>query len=420
MRLPDWISEPVFERFLAQRSEPDWLQTLRRAGLSQFQQYGFPTLKTEEWKYTSAAPFLKTDFKEAENNIFPEEVFASLQWPEANRLVFWEGKFLPAFSRVESSLRLESLSAVCQSAPDRVRPYLGKAAVQTAPGLLGCNTAFWEEGFFLSVSAGQQVKSPIQCLFLHSGRTANWIPFRNILVLEENAQASLMEKYIGLEGEATYLTQAVTEVFLEKGAKLHYAQSQQESLSAFHVHALFVQQAEATQWDSYVLDQGGARVRHDLQCDLRGEKATCQLWGLYQTAGSQHVDNHTCIQHHHPDTTSRQYYKGVLADQSRAVFQGAVVIQPGAKRADAQQRNATLLLSSQAEIDTQPQLEIYNDEVKCTHGATVSDLSEEALFYLQSRGIAAEEARMLLKAGFMNEILDQVPFPGVKTYVTVT
>jgi Fe-S cluster assembly protein SufD len=387
-------------------NEPAWLKAIRQKAWGAFETVGLPTAKTEDWKYTALKPLLAQQFEKA--SPLPTEVNVTNK--AANLLVFIDGLFNQAQSRLSSSdIILKSFAEIFKE--ETISPLLSNHFTQYAdlksPGFNALNTVLMQDGAFISIPPNTVIKEPIQLLFINSGKPQNHT-LRNLFILAPGAQVSIMETYQG-PSDTVYLTHAVTEVVLEVRAQLTYYKIQDESKAAFHLHSLYAVQAKETQFKTINIDRGGKLVRNWLQSNLKGEHASADFAGLYVTGGSQYIDNHTRVEHLVPHTTSRELYKGILSDESRAVFNGQVLIAPQAQKSDATQVNRNIILSDKSEMDTKPQLEIYADDVKCSHGATVSSLSEDILFYLQSRGIAFAEAESMLLAGFMNEILQQVP-----------
>jgi Fe-S cluster assembly protein SufD len=265
------------------------------------------------------------------------------------------------------------------------------------------------------VAAGTAVAEPLQVLFLATDEAEPVVAHaRTLIVAERLAQVVVVESYAGAEG-ARYFTNAVTEVVAAEGARAEVYRIQRESLRAFHVAATHTRQGRDSVVHVHPVAFGAALARHDLTAVLDGENSTCLLNGLYLAGGSQHLDHHTVIDHAKPHAESHEYFNGVLDGRSRGVFNGRIIVRPGAQRTDSKQTNNNLLLSEEARADSQPQLEIYADDVKCTHGATLGPIDEKALFYLKSRGLGANEARALVTYGFGAEILGRMAVPELRT-----
>lgn len=385
-----------------------WVRALREAAGMHFEAQGFPTTRDESWKYTNVAPLVRQSYAAASREAasLPGDV-SRIAFPqlEAHRLVFVDGFFAPQLSSSVSlaGVQAGSLADALERAGEALEPYLGRIASLEKHPFAALNTAFLADGAWLHVGAGIALERPIHLVFLASGAQVLAQP-HNLIVLDEGAQATVIEHYVALK-EGRCFTNAVTEISLARGATLEHYRVQQQDAQAYHVGGLHVRQAGATRFTSHAVDLGGMLVRNDLRAVLAEEQAACTLNGLYVLDGRQHVDNHTLIDHAKPNGTSSEFYKGVLDGRSRAVFNGRVIVHPDAQHTDAQQMNNNLLLSEDAEVDTKPELEIYADDVKCSHGATVGQLDPDALFYLRSRAVDEAAARDLLTYAFANDIL---------------
>ena len=296
-----------------------------------------------------------------------------------------------------------------------VREHLGRHAGPEATPFTALNLAFVRDGALLHVPAGITLPQPVHALFLSTGDTIDTAAHpRNLIVVGPGSRASFVESYVSLAPGARYLTNSVTEMVLGKEAWVEHSRIQRESESAFHVGFTQVDQARDSHYRSFTLAMGGAIARHNLHVRMNDSNVESLLYGLYLGRGTQLVDNHTAIFHDHPHCNSWEVYKGILDDRSRAVFNGKVLVKPEAQKTDAKQTNRTLLLSDGARIDTKPQLEIFADDVKCTHGATVGQLDELPLFYARSRGIPVDAARTLLTWAFAAEVIDEVAVAPVR------
>jgi len=276
------------------------------------------------------------------------------------------------------------------------------------------NTAFIHSGSFIFVPDNIVIEAPINIVYLCGMVDKNLATLpRNVLVLGKNAHATVIESYIGLD-DTQYFTNAVTEASLGPGAQLTHYKIQQECRKSYHVGNFYIHQDKDSRCESHSISLGGSLVRNDIHAQLNAEGSEIILNGLYLADGKQHVDNHTRVDHLKPHTRSEENYRGVLNDHARGVFNGKVVVHKDAQKADAQQSNANLLLSDNAEVDTKPELEIYADDVKCTHGATVGQLDENMLFYLRSRAIDEETAKSLLSFAFAEEIISRIQFKPIR------
>ncbi|HEU5259999.1 MAG TPA: Fe-S cluster assembly protein SufD [Gemmatimonadales bacterium] len=410
-----------FEAFAADGGAqgPPWLPPLRRAAIEQFSRVGFPTSRDEEWRFTPVAPIAQTQFRAAASAMVRREALAPFLFghPEWPQLVFVNGKLAPELSVVPAlpgGVRLGGLAESLRAEPARVEPHLSRYARPDATPFTALNTALMRDGAFVHVPAGVVLELPIHLLFVTSADADGTAAHpRNLVVVERSARASVVESYVSL-GDAAYFTNAVTEVYSGEDAWTEHTRIQRESERAYHVGLTQVDQARGSHYRSFTLAMGAAISRHNLHVRLTAPGIETLMYGLYLTRGEQVVDNHTAIFHDHPNCNSWEVYKGILDDRSRAVFNGKVLVKPEAQKTDAKQTNRNLLLSAGAKVDTKPQLEIFADDVKCTHGATVGFLDPGAQFYLRSRGIPAPVARRLLTYAFAAEVVSEVALEPVR------
>jgi Fe-S cluster assembly protein SufD len=382
-----------------------WAGQLRAQALTHFDALGFPGPRDEQWKYTNVGPIARQAF-----GLVPPPAMLSHEQLEAaflagatSRLVFVHGLYRPEYStppRLPNAGFVGSLAEALRH-PSVLDPYLGKIAPIEAHAFAALNTAFLSDGAYLRIPAGVTVEQPIHIVYF-GGQSALAQP-RTLIVAEEGSRATVIEHFIALD-DNRYFTNAVTEVAVERSAVVEHYRLQQQGAQGYHIGGLYVRQERDSRFMSFGADLGGLLVRNDLRT-LLNEGAECSLDGLYVVDGRQHVDNHTLIDHAAPRGVSRELYKGVLAGRARAVFNGKVLVRPNAQHIDAQQMNNNLLLSDDVEVDTKPEFEIYADDVKCGHGATVGQLDEDALFYLRSRAIEETAARDLLTYAFADDIL---------------
>ena len=400
---------------------PSWLALKRRSAIQRFSELGFPTPREEEWKYTQVAPIASTSFKAARSDLdgFRSEqldriTFANLGCP---RLVFFNGHYVERLSQLEglpAGVQVESLAEVLQKDPASVEPHLTRYARYDDHAFVALNTAFICDGASLYVPDGQVIEKPIHLLYISTAPQDAVITHpRNLFVIGENSQATILESYVGLSDE-TYFTNLVTEIVAGENAIVDHYKLHQESKNAYHISTLQVYQGRNTRVRSFNVTLGGNLTRNEVNVTLDGEGAECELDGLYLLSGRQHVDNHTRLEHVKPHCSSREIYKGVLDEQSTGVFHGRILVHPGAQKTDSKQTNNNLLLSDRALVNSKPQLEIYADDVKCTHGATIGQLDEEALFYLRCRGIDYKTARSLLIYAFASELARRVKVESVR------
>ena len=390
---------------------PAWLKDLRAGGIARFGELGFPNMKQEAWRFTSVAPIAEGSFELAKPpaRIPQLEDIRPFLVPEAGyRLVFVDGFFQPSLSTPFFD-DIQSLAHVVTHRQDLVRQHLGKYAGSQDRPFSALNTAFVSDGAFVHVPAKATIAEPIQLLFLSTGGKPVVTHPRNLIVLEREARASIVETYASLsQGGGLYWTNSVTEVVVGEAARVDYHRVQRENPRAYHVATTQTHQGRDSTVHVHAVAFGGALVRHDIGSVMAGPGGTLILNGLYLLNGEQHADHHTTIDHAAPHCESHEYFNGVLDGKSRGVFTGRILVRPGAQKTDSKQTNNNLLLSADAHADSQPQLEIYADDVKCTHGSTVGPLDLRALFYLRSRGVGEHEARRLLTYGFAAEILGRM------------
>ncbi len=386
------------------------LDRTRQAAIERFGALGFPTTHNEAWKYTNLAPFLKTPYQPAPATTFTGDIPAASTG--AARLVFVNGRYWPELSatRAVAGLRISRLGAALtrREIVDRI----GGAAAFETNALVALNTAMFEDGALVEIADGAAIEAPVELVFLATAEGSVSYP-RNLIVAGRDSQAQIVENYRG-SGATGYFTNAVTEALVADGAVLEHYRLQEESEGALHFGMLAVRQGASSNLVSHNIAFGGALARNEIAVVLEGEGADSRLNGLYVTGGRQHVDNYTTLDHAQPHTTSHELYKGVLDGRSQAVFHGRIIVRPEAQKTDAIQRNKNLLLSDGAVINTKPQLEIYADDVKCTHGATVGQVDGDAIFYLRSRGIPMGEARSLLTYAFTSEMIGAMKVESVR------
>jgi FeS assembly protein SufD len=384
------------------------LQVMRKTALDNFVNQGFPTRKHPDWKYTALTPLLQIPFSilSTDHNKEP-----SLAASNNSRLVFINGYFTPSLSQLTSlpkSVCVKNLAAIITHEPAQLFKHW-QADTAEKNSFINLNTAFIQDGAYIHLPADTQLPTPIELLFISTNEQC-FIPIRNVIIAEKNSRAVIIEKYISItETTNCYFTNTVTECFLAAQSQLEHYKLITESEKSTHIGNLCVKQQKASQFSGYSIALNGGIVRSDSHIKLNDEQAECQLKGLYYAHGKQHIDQQTVIDHISPFTNSKEFYKGIIADQARAVFNGKVIVRPQAIKSKAEQLNKNLLLSPQAEINTKPQLEIFVDDIQCTHGASIGQLDETALFYLRARGISESEARKLLIKAFIHDILQQMP-----------
>ena len=415
----------AFRAWRAQSREraPAWLVSLRENALERFEEAGFPTTDDEEWKYTSVAPIARGHFAPAAagaGDALTAEALAQFVYAEAraSRLVLVNGLHRPDLSSLDAlpagAVVGDLAGALAGVHEPLVREHLARAAGREGGGFTALNTAFVKQGAFVYLPKGVSVEAPLHLLFL-SDEAGEWrASFPRVLVVAERESAATIIESYESAGRVGNFTNAVVEVFAGENARLKHYKVQRESDAAFHVARTEAELARGAGYDSTTITLGARLSRHDIRVRLAREGAECWVDGLYLVGTGQHADTHSLIEHAAPHCTSHQLYKGILDGRSRAVFNGKVFVHKDARGTDAQQTNKNLLLSGEARVDTKPQLEIFNDDVKCSHGATVGQLEEEELFYLRSRGLHDELARNLLTYGFAEELVEKIGIESIK------
>ncbi|HEX5436133.1 MAG TPA: Fe-S cluster assembly protein SufD [Gemmatimonadaceae bacterium] len=400
--------------------EPSWLRPVRRTAMDRFAALGFPTPKIEDWHFTSAAPIADRTFRLTE--AAPAATAADVERvsfgaPDWSRLVFVNGRYAPALSATEhlpAGVRVIDLAQALREDAALLSEHLTAIADSTHTAFTALNTAFMRHGAVVHIAANLELSSPIHLLFITDGSAAGGVAHpRNLIVADHHSSATIIESYVSL-GDTEYFTNAVTEVAVGDGAQLSHYKMQRESPRAFHVGTTEVRQERDSHYVSFSFATGAALSRTNIYTTLAGAGCGATLNGLYMGSGQQHVDHQTRIEHVAPSCFSRELYKGILDDTSHGVFNGKVYVHPEAQKTDGKQTNNNVLLSERARVDTKPQLEIYADDVKCTHGATVGRLDEVALFYMKSRGIGAEHARALLTYAFAADVIEQIDVAPVR------
>ncbi len=399
---------------------PRWLEDLRDRASARFAALGFPTVREEEWRFTNVAPIASTEFAApAEGVTVSEDDLSRLRYAETGyRITLVNGRFSRELSRLKglpTGMRIMSLATAIDERADLVQRYLGQLAEFAERPFAALNTALASDGAFVYIPDGLILEQPLQILFVAAGNGgAPWmVNARALIVAGDRSQARVVENYIGLN-DAVYFTNGVTEVVAGENAVVDHYKVQHESEQAYHIASMHVHAARSSTFSSHSFSLGGRIVRNDTIAVLDGEGAECTLNGLYLADGERLVDNHTTIDHAKAHCPSHEIYKGILGGKARAVFNGKIIVRPDAQKTDAKQTNRALLLSDDASINTKPQLEIFADDVKCTHGAAIGQLDEDALFYLRARGLTYFEARDMLIHAFAGDIIERVKIDSLR------
>ncbi len=404
-----------FERFErgGDGAGPAWLLPIRKAAFARFTELGFPTAKHEEWRYTNVSPIAKREFAQ---NIAPNDMpGASAVEPfslgTGSLITLVNGRYAPSLSspgNLPDGVVAESLAVALERGDSLLERHLARHVHFEDQAFVALNTALMDDGAFVHVPAGVVVKDPIHILYVSvAGETPHVAHPRNVFVVDERAEATLVETYVGLNGRP-YLTNAVTELVAGDGATVDHHKIQREAQRAFHISSLQMHQFRDTNVSSHNMSFGGGLVRNDVNALLDGEGGYATMTGLSLLDGTRHVDNHLYVDHAKPHCGSREFYKAIVDDQGVGVFSGRIIVREDAQKTDAKQTNQSLLLSPDARIESKPQLEIFADDVKCTHGATVGQLDDEALFYLRSRGLAPDTAKSLLLYAFADQNVREI------------
>ena len=402
--------------------QPSWLLPLRKTGIANFAKLGFPTLHDEDWRFTNVAPLAKLPLQPASEpandtaakTVLGKYIFAHL--PGA-RLVFVNGYYSTALSSLRglpSGVKMSNLAAAMVANSVFVEKQFCQCALTDDNAFAALNQAFFHDGGFVYVPAGVSIAEPIQFVFISTAKQGGeTIQPRNLIIAEANSRATIIESYLSTHN-AAYFTNAVTEIAAGDNATLEHVKFQDEAADAFHLATIAGKLGRASHVKIHSFALGAKLSRTSIRANLAGEGLECILNGLYLTRDEQLADHHMIVEHAQPHCASHEYFNGILDDKSRGVFHGRILVRKIAQKTDAKQTNKNLLLSDNATADTKPQLEIYADDVKCTHGATIGQLNDESIFYLRSRGIGADNARRMLIHAFAGEIIARVKHDSVR------
>jgi len=415
-----------FARFDSKTAENgrSWFLPIRREAITRFAELGFPTTREEDWKFTNVAAIARNSFRLAEDGhtkLAPQELREfTIPGLGHSQLVFVNGRFSSELSSLRpppNGVKVSSLAEAFMADRDLLEQHLARYADYHRDAFSALNTAFIEDGGFVYIPKGTVLEEPIHLLYvaIPSGEPIITHP-RNLIIAAEDSQATVVEHYVSLGGDV-YFSNAVTEVVAGENSVLSHYLIERESKQAFVVSTLRIQQGRNSSVASHSVLLGGALVRNNVHPVLAGEGSNCLINGLFMPTGRQHMDNFMYVEHVSPHCDSRQFYHGILDGQSRGVFSGRIIVHKDAQKTDAKQTNRNLLLSDEAQIDSNPQLEIYADDVKCTHGATIGQINKDAIFYLRSRGITEESARTLLLYGFAAECLAHMKVEPIRKYL---
>ena len=405
-----------FSQLEAAPSQPKWLAPLRKAGIASFAEAGFPTTNDEDWRFTSVAPIAKLPFQlaanvavnGAESKLLNDAAFTKLV---GHRLVFVNGFFSAKLSEIKPAtggVRIENLAAALAKDAALIEKHLGKYAHTSGNSFAALNQALFTDGAFIFVPQGQEVAEPIQLIYISSAKQNGEVILpRNLIVAEANSKLTVVESYLST-GNVSYFTNAVTEILAGDNAAVEHIKLQDEATNAYHIATIAGEFGRTSNVSVHSFALGAKLSRNNIRTKLAGEGLECVLNGLYLTKDEQIADHHMIVEHAQPHCASHEYFNGILDDKSKGVFHGRILVREIAQKTDAKQTNKNLLLSDDATADTKPQLEIYADDVKCTHGATIGQLNSESIFYLRSRGMSLDTAKQMLIHAFAGEIIERI------------
>ena len=403
---------------------PAWIRERRDAAAKRFADVGFPNTRQEDWRFTNVAPIADAKFPLATGSFsHAPALVSSVAVPGSLRLAIVNGQFaagLSDLSAMPKGVRIAGLRDGARDGTDGLDQHLGKVFSIDAHPFAALNTSHLDDGVAIFVTSGAVVETPIHIVIVTSGEGKPVAAHPRVLVVAgANSEVTIAQTFIGAAGDE-YFNNAVAEVVVGEGAIVEYYTDQRESERAFHIANIQAQVAARGVFASHAFSTGARIQRHDIGIALRGEGADCTMNGVYLADGERLIDTHTSLDHAMPHCTSHEIYKGILAGKARAVFNGRIIVRIDAQKTDAKQTNRALLLSDDATINSNPQLEIFADDVKCTHGAAVGQLDEEAMFYLQARGLTRSEARDMLLHAFAGEVLDGLKIPELRQQIEQT
>ncbi len=401
-------------------NDSQWLAQYRAKALQQFVTLGFPTRKIEAWRYLATHAIANITPALSQNAVIEPERIAPWRLDDCDEIVFVDGRYHPALSTVGNNpdITIKSLAELLTGAPEQAEPLLSQIdSGQANDAFDALNQALLRDGAVLSIADNSVIERPLHLLFVATNRQQAITPLSNWIMAGKNSQCTVVETYIGND-EANNLTLSRTTIKAAANSQLTHYRCQRESRQAYHLAEIFVEQWRDSRFNSHLIALGGAIARVNMKVVLAEQGADCALNGLYLTKDKQASDHHIDIQHAVAHCHSDQLFKGVMDGQSRAVFNGRILVAKGAQKTQADLTNRNLLLSKLADINTKPELEIYADDVKCSHGATIGQLDEQALFYLQSRGVARDQAEHLLIYAFINDVVDRITLDSLRRQIS--
>ena len=399
------------------------LHHIRDNAKEYFKTFGFPNKKMEDWRFTNIKSIVNNDFEfvkdkqKIEKNVLKNFLIPKLK---TNLIVLINGEYSEEQSKIISenkNLFIGNLRDAINNKKDFVEKYFAKCADYKADGFTALNTAMAADGAFIHIPSDCGLKEPIMILNILDSRKSNVIGQpRNLIIAEKNSKAHIIEEYYSI-GENDSFSNVVTEIYTDENSNIQYYKIQNEELNSFHVGTTQVFQEKNSVFSSVTISWGGSVIRNNLNSYLNGENIECNFKGLYYITGKQHIDNHTLADHATANCHSNEFYKGIIDDEADGVFNGKIMVRKDAQKTNAYQMNKNILLSNDAVINSKPQLEIYADDVKCSHGATTGQIDKEQLFYLKARGIGEKEGKKLLLYAFANEIIEDIQIEELKVYL---
>jgi len=400
-----------------------WLESIRESGISKFSELGFPGPDNEDWRFTNVTPIARTAFGMDRNGLpqVTQDTVSQFTFPglKCSLLVFVNGRYQPELSaatELPDGVKVLNLAEAVENEQDLTKERLSSYASFDKEAFTALNAAFMEDGGFIYVPDNTVLPNPVHLLYITTGSDHPTITNpRNLFVVGKNSEADVVEQYVSL-GEGVYFSNVVTELVIGENSTAGHYLIERESKKSFNVSTLRVQQDKHSNLRSHSVLLGGALVRNNVHPVLAGEGCDSLINGLYMPSGRQHMDNYMVVEHASPHCDSRQFYNGILDGRSRGVFHGRIIVHEDAQKTDAKQTNRNLLLSDNAQIDTKPQLEIYADDVKCTHGATIGQMDQDAVFYMQSRGIPEDTAKDILLSAFTSGTLESMRIEQIREY----
>ncbi len=411
----------AWEDSLNGERQSEW-HKLRQQALDTFESLDFPHVKHEEWKYTNVQKLLKTSFAFGENHQLSTAQVESVLLPEinANRLVFVNGYYQPQFSKIVSpaaQLAVLPLAEAKTKHTEAFAAHFGKIAKTNEEAFTALNTAFAERGIFVYVSDNQVLENPIYLYFITDAQQAAvFVQPRNLFIIGKNAQATFIDKIDSIGANVSF-SNGLSEIFLGENAHVQHYKIQKEQANGNHICTTQVHQPSNSHYYNVTVSLSGGIIRNNLNIELDGQNIESNMYGLYMLKGNTHVDNHSIADHKKPNSVSNELYKGILDEKSTGVFNGKIFVRQDAQKTNAYQQNRNVLLTDTASMNTKPQLEIWADDVKCSHGATTGVLDENALFYMQARGIPMQKARTLLIQAFANEIIEKIKLEDLQEHL---